>query len=99
MNGSPRDGNGIDLRSLMRELIVEVCDVAPERIHEDSTLDQLGIDSLSVAELVVELEMRLQRELPTAVLRRLEDVRTFAEMAQALQAALGPDAVVSGGPP
>src|SRR6266571_1339755 len=91
MNGSPAHGEvaTLDLRALMKELMVEVCDIRAERIHDDSTLDQLGIDSLSVAELVVELEIRVGRELPTAVLRQLEEVRTFAQMAGALEAALG----------
>ena len=89
MDQAGPDQAGIDIRSLMRECIVEVCEIQPDRIHEDSTLDQLGIDSLSVAEVVVELEMRVRRELPTSALRSLEDVRTFAEMARALEVALG----------
>jgi acyl carrier protein len=48
----------------------------------------LGIDSLSVAEVIVDVEMRLDRELPLDLLRRLDTVPTIAELARELERAL-----------
>jgi acyl carrier protein len=78
----------VSLRGVLQEIVVEVQGVRPEQVSEDATLEELGIDSMAVAELIVELEIRLGRELPVGVLRRLREVHTLGDVATQLEAAL-----------
>jgi acyl carrier protein len=58
----------------------------PRRKHpRDSDLDELGVDSLASAEIVTDLEIRLGRDLPVYVLRRLGSARTVGDFATAMQ--------------
>ena len=68
------------MASMLKQAIVEVCGLDPAELHDDSRLDALGIDSLSVAEVIVDVEMRLDRELPLELLRRLDTVPTIASL-------------------
>jgi acyl carrier protein len=78
-----------DLEQALTDSIVRVCDVSPERVRATATLDELGIDSLTAAELVTDLEIRLGEDLPVDTLRRLNRVRTVGEVADELTRALG----------
>jgi len=80
----------VDIAHALRESIVRVCGIAPERVSPEATLDDLGIDSLAAAEIFVDLEIAIGRDLPVDILRRLEDVDTVGEVAVTLQAALEP---------
>jgi acyl transferase domain-containing protein/NADPH:quinone reductase-like Zn-dependent oxidoreductase/acyl carrier protein len=44
--------------------LAEVLGVAPDRIHRNQPLDQLGVDSLMGAELVTKMRRRFGREIP-----------------------------------
>ena len=44
---------------VIREILGENLDIAPENITEESTFESLDIDSLDLVELVCELEDRL----------------------------------------
>jgi acyl carrier protein len=77
-----------DLDRALNESIVRICGVTEDRVHPESTLDELGIDSLTAAELITDLEIRLGEELPVDVLRRLNRVRTVGEVAAELRAAV-----------
>lgn len=78
----------MDLHTVLADAISTVCDIPVEQIHGDSSLEDLGVDSLAVAEIVVELEMQLDRELPIHLLRQLDQVRTVADVERELSAAL-----------
>jgi acyl carrier protein len=78
----------VSLRGVLREVVVEVQGVPPERVSEAATLEELGIDSMAVAELIVELEIRLGRDLPVGVLRQLREVNTLGDVATQLEASL-----------
>jgi acyl carrier protein len=80
----------VDIEHALRESIVRVCGIPPERVSPDATLDVLEIDSLAAAEIFVDLEISLGRDLPVDLLRRMEDVDTVSEVAAMLQAALEP---------
>lgn len=41
------------------EILSENLDIEPEKVTEEATFDSLGIDSLDMAELVCEIEDRL----------------------------------------
>ncbi len=60
-------------------------DMDPEQITRESTFESLGIDSLDIVEMVMDLETELGVEL------ELEDqkITTFGEMADFIEAKLG----------
>lgn len=75
----------MELRGELKEAISRVCDVPVERIADDSSVEDLGFDSLASAEVLTDLEIRLDRELPADALRRLVKARTVAEVAELLE--------------
>ena len=75
----------MDLRSELRDAISRTCNVPVESIRDDSTVEELGFDSLASAEVLIDLEMRLDRELPVDALRRLVRARTVGDVAQLLE--------------
>lgn len=60
-------------------------DMDPQQITRESTFESLGIDSLDIVEMVMDLETELGVEL------ELEDqkITTFGEMADFIEAKLG----------
>ena len=85
------DGVGCQWTSVMCcGAISRVCDMLLDRIREDSSLDDLGIDSLAVAEIIVEIEAELDRELPVHLFRQLDDVRTVGDVERELSKSLAP---------
>lgn len=90
----------METEQLLRECIVAVCDVPAESVRTDTDLDSLGIDSLTSAEVIFELEIRIGRELPDQVLRKVQGLRTVGAVAAEIDAALaGPDGTVGTGGP
>ncbi|MGZ4429973.1 MAG: acyl carrier protein [Nocardioidaceae bacterium] len=79
----------MDLDEGLRQAISRVCGVAEEDVRPESTLEELGVDSLAAAEMITDLEIRLGRDLPMDVLRQLAGLRTVGEVADALRATLG----------
>jgi acyl carrier protein len=75
----------VELRTELLEAISRACDVPVAAISDASTVDELGFDSLASAEVITDLEIRLDRELPVDALRRLVQVRTVGEVAQLLE--------------
>jgi acyl carrier protein len=73
------------LEALLRESIVTICGVPADTVGRDATLDSLGVDSLAAAEILVELEIRLDRELPVDLLRRLGEAATVGDVANLLE--------------
>jgi acyl carrier protein len=78
-----------DLEGLLQRAISKICDIDVAHVRPDARLGDLGVDSLGAAEVLVELEIALGRELPVDVLRRLDHVETVRGIATELQAALG----------
>ena len=46
----------------LKEILSENLDIEPEKVTEDATFDELGIDSLDMAELICDIEERLDIE-------------------------------------
>ena len=84
-----------EMESLVQATIVKVCGIDVARIDPTAQLADLGVDSLAAAEVLVELEIKLDKQLPVDVLRRLEQVETVRDIAAQLDAALqnGPSTV------
>lgn len=75
------------IEELLKESIAQVCGVDASRLSSDSTLEDVGIDSLASAEVLVDLEIRLGRNLPSGVLRRLGEVDTIGKLSALLEEA------------
>ena len=75
------------IEDLLKESIAEVCGVDAAALLPDTRLEDIGVDSLASAEVLVDLEIRLGRRLPTGTLRRLETAHTVADVAALLRAA------------
>ena len=75
----------MDVLAELRTSISRTCDIPIGSIHPESDLDELGVDSLASAEIVTDLEIRLGRDLPDDVLRRLGSARTVGDVASAMQ--------------
>jgi acyl carrier protein len=80
----------MNVRAELKEAISRVCDVPIESIADTSTVTELGFDSLASAEVLTDLEIRLNRELPVDALRRLVKAQTVGEVADLLQRELRP---------
>ena len=65
----------MDVEPALRESIVRICGIPEERVAPEATLDDLGIDSLASAEIIVELRDPARPRAAVDVLRRLEQVR------------------------
>ena len=75
----------MDVLAELRASISRTCDIPVDSIHAESDLEELGVDSLASAEIVTDLEIRLGRDLPVDVLRRLGGARTVGDVATAMQ--------------
>ena len=78
----------VDLDGAMQRAIVKVCELDAADVRPDTRLDALGVDSLAAAEIIVEIEIELDRELPVHLLRRLDSVQTVGDVAAELAAAV-----------
>ena len=75
----------MDVAAELRTSISRICDVPAETITDEATLDSLGFDSLAAAEVLTDLEIRLDKELPVDGLRRLTVARTVGDVVALLQ--------------
>ena len=73
-----------DFEAVLIEAVAKICELAVELVQPESRLEDLGVDSLAVAEVIVEVEIRLGCELPIDVLRRLSYVETIGDVAREL---------------
>jgi len=74
---------------VLRESIVRICGVHAGQVSSASTLEDLGIDSLTAAEIITDVEIRTGVELPMDVLRGLGRMQTVGEVAAHLQSGAG----------
>jgi acyl carrier protein len=81
----------VDVAESLQRAIATVCELEAATVKPDTKLEDLGVDSLAIAEVIVELEIEFNRELPVHFLRRLDGVKTVGDVAVELQAALAED--------
>lgn len=81
----------MDINGELHESISRLCDVPRSQIRDDSTLADLGFDSLASAEVLTDLEIKLGRDFPVESLRALNQAHTVADVAAILQAAWAPE--------
>jgi acyl carrier protein len=77
------------IRSAIVASVIRITDIAPEDIHDSSTFrDDLGLDSLSVLELTVDLEHAFKIKVPEDRLKSILTVRdTIAFVQESLASA------------
>jgi len=73
------------VEDLLKESIAEVCALDAASLRADSRLIDIGVDSLASAEVLVDLEIRLGKQLPAGTLRRLENAHTIADVTALLE--------------
>ena len=74
--------------AVLQDAIGAVCQIPPDRLSPETELAALRIDSLTVAEIFVEVEILLGQELPIDVLRHFDDVKTVGDVARELSGVL-----------
>ena len=79
----------MNLDAALCESIVRICGEPADQVTSASTLADLGIDSLTAAEIITDVEIRAGIELPIDVLRGLNQMQTVGEVAGQLQAGVG----------
>ena len=73
-----------DTETLIQDAIGRICGIETAKLHPDATLSDLGVDSLAAAEVLVEVEIGLGRDLPAHLLRRLDGASTIRTIAAGL---------------
>ena len=73
-----------DIEVLLRESIARICGIDASGLTAESRLADVGVDSLASAEVLVDLEIRLGKQLPAGTLRRLENAETVGDVAALL---------------
>ena len=73
------------LEDLLKESIAQVCGLDASGLSSGARLVDIGVDSLASAEVLVDLEIRLGKQLPAGTLRRLEHANTISDVAALLE--------------
>ncbi len=71
----------------VRELLASFLEVDRARLQSETSLDELGLDSLAAIELIFEIEERFGVRVPGEHAAEFRSVRAIAEAVRALQAA------------
>jgi acyl carrier protein len=80
----------MDVEAALRESISRICVIDVSGVTRDTTLDDLGIDSLASAEIITDVEIRLGHDLPVDVFRRLAVAKTVGDVANVIEHAYDP---------
>lgn len=71
-----------EVREVIRELVAEVAGCPPAEIGDDARLDDLGIDSLLIVEVVVAIDRRFGVSVPPSEFRG--DIRRVGDVCDVL---------------
>ncbi len=74
----------------LQDAVVFVLELSDHQVTPDSTLDDLGIDSLTASQLLIEIEIRLGREVSFELIESVDELATLADFAAALDAGEAP---------
>lgn len=77
-----------DLLEILRRSIATTRNLPITEVEPRSRLEDLGVDSLAITEIIVQVELELDREFPVHLLRQLERIDTVEELADGMSAAL-----------
>jgi acyl carrier protein len=76
------------IEDLLKESIAVVCGIDVAEVRLDARLSEIGVDSLASAEVLVDLEIRLDMRWPIGTLRGLENADTVGDVATLLAEAI-----------
>lgn len=79
MQTVPRPGGDSDIKSKIRKLLHSVADVPLDSIKNDSTLEDLGVDSLTNTEFITEFRDAFHIEIPLGEVSDLHTVNALSE--------------------
>lgn len=75
-----------EITTAVKEIFEKTLKIDPARLQPDTVLkDDLQLDSLDMIEVVYEIEDRFDVQIPED---RVQEIRTFAEVVEGLQAAI-----------
>jgi acyl carrier protein len=69
---------------VLQSAVVFVLEVDDRQVHPSSTLDELGVDSLTASQILIEIEIRLGREVPFELIETLDELSTLTDLAAAI---------------
>lgn len=70
------------------DAVAEVCEVSRGELTPDVELHEVGVDSLAAGQVIAEVELALDTELPIEVLEELDDLATIGQVVDALACGL-----------
>jgi acyl carrier protein len=77
------NSNAEEIRSRIKQIIANVAGLNPSRIHDEATLrDELKLDSLSLLEIGVDVDLAFKLELPD---ERYKDIDSLPAMVSLVQ--------------
>jgi len=73
----------LEIRRSIKEAIASVCDIALEDIGDTASFkEDLGLDSLALLELAIDIELRFTLDVPEGELPQLQTVQDAVELVQ-----------------
>jgi acyl carrier protein len=73
-----------NLRSEIAAIISEVAEVAPASVKEDTSIGDLGVDSLDALRIIAAIEKKYHIEIPE---EQINGVRTMGDIVRLVEAA------------
>lgn len=78
-----------EITDIVTRAIAEISGVSASRLTAETPIDQLGLDSVALSEVLIVLEDSLSRELPFEALERFEGVQNLGEVCEILSQIVG----------
>lgn len=73
----------LEIRRSIKEAIASVCDIALEDIGDTASFkEDLGLDSLALLELAIDIELRFTLDVPEGELPQLQTVQDAVDLVQ-----------------
>lgn len=67
------------------EVVGDKCNLKTEDLNRDKTFEQLGLDSIDVVEVAMELEERLDLEIPDEIIEKFDTVNKLVDHIKAIK--------------
>ncbi len=88
------NNNAEEIRSRIKQIIANVAGLNPGRIPDEATLrDELKLDSLSLLEIGVDVDLAFKLELPDERYKEVDSLQAMVSLVQQRLSELSPKAV------
>jgi acyl carrier protein len=89
------NNNTEEIRSRIKQIIANVAGLNPSRITDDATLrDELKLDSLSLLEIGVDVDLAFKLELPDERYKEVDSLPAMVSLVQQRLTEMAPKAAV-----